>query len=65
MIYDLLMYFGQNGRLLENCYTRTSRRSSDGGLVGVGAFGAGGSSVSGWGPGDAGDGLGVSFSRSL
>ena len=65
VIYDLLMYFGQNGRLLENCYTRTSRRSSDGGLVGVGAFGAGGSSVSGWGPGDAGDGLGVSFSRSL
>ena len=38
VLYDLLMYFNVNGRLLENKYTWTNRRASDGDLVSVGGF---------------------------
>ena len=63
-LYDILMYFGKNSRILENKYTWTKRRSSYGGLVGVGKFDAGGADVSYWRPGLSYVDLGVSFSRS-
>jgi len=66
ILYDVLVYFQNNGqRLLENMTTWTSRRSSVGRLVGVGEFDAGGADVYGWVPGIALGNLGVSFSRSL
>ncbi|MCL5795647.1 MAG: hypothetical protein M1338_04830 [Patescibacteria group bacterium] len=65
-IYDLLMYHQNNGeRLLENMYTWTKRRRSDGRLVDVGFFDADGVDVNNWRPDYSLDGLGVSFSRSL
>ncbi|MDO8482775.1 MAG: AAA family ATPase [bacterium] len=64
-LYDILMYFETNGRLLENHYTWTNRRSSGGRLVDVGHFGAGGADVSRWSPGSSDGARGVSFSRSL
>jgi len=65
-IYDIFVYFQNKGeRLLENMYTWTSRRSSDGELVLVGRFDSGGAGVYGDGPGGSDAYLGVSFSRSL
>ncbi|MBF8280358.1 MAG: AAA 5 protein [Candidatus Magasanikbacteria bacterium] len=64
VLYDLLMYFETNSRLLEDKFTWTNRRSSGGGLVLVGRFDAGGALVSDRAPGDSDVGLGVSFSRS-
>ena len=64
-LYDILMYFGQNSRILENKYTWTKRRSSRGVLILVGCFVADGAGVYDWDPGDSGGDLGVSFSRSL
>jgi hypothetical protein len=65
-IYDIFVYFQNKGeRLLENMYTWTSRRGSDGELVLVGGFGSGGAFVDGRRPGGSYGALGVSFSRSL
>ncbi len=65
-VYDLALYFQTTGtRLMENMYTWTKRRPSDGGLVSVGRFRSGGVGVDGSRPDDAGGYLGVSFSRSL
>ncbi|MBI2645105.1 hypothetical protein HYW94_02950 [Candidatus Uhrbacteria bacterium] len=50
-------------RLLENMYTWTATRDSDGRLVDVGSFGAGGASVDGYGPVVTNDILGVLLSR--
>jgi len=64
-LYDIAAYFQTNDeRLLENMYTWTKRRVSDGGLVGVGPFDALGASVLRLRPGPRGGFLGVSFSRS-
>lgn len=65
VLYDLLVYFQQNARLLENRYTWTLRLSSVGRLVLVGGFDVDGAGVRGGGPGDASGYLGVSFARSL
>ena len=67
VLYDILIYFQNNDkeRLLENEYTWTNYRSSDGGLVGVGRFDSDGAVVwRGGHPGDARSLLGVSFSCS-
>ena len=65
-LYDILVYFQNNEeRLLENKYTWTSRRASDGELVHVGRFGAGGALVLRSGSGHSCGVLGVAFSRSL
>ena len=53
--------WGKN--LLPNKYTWTNSRTSDGDLVFVGFFGAGGARVDGDDPRDVNDNLGVSFSR--
>lgn len=65
-IYDIFVYFQNKGeRLLENMYTWTSRRYSDGKLVGVGSFASDGADVRSRRPDYSYDALGVSFSRSL
>jgi len=65
-LYDILVYFQNKGeRLMENMYTWTSRRDSDGRLVAVGRFDSGGVHVDSGGPGYSSGYLGVSFSRSL
>lgn len=64
-LYDLIMYRENNEqRLLENIYTWTKRRRSDGRLVYVGGFESDGVGVGADGPGHRSDYLGVSFSRS-
>jgi hypothetical protein len=65
-LYDTLAYFQNTGqRLNEKMYAWTSRRSSGGGIVGVGDFDSDGAGADGGGPAYfAGDDLGVSFSRS-
>lgn len=64
VLYDILVNFQNNNeRLLEETYTWTSRFVSDGGLVGVGGFGADGADVGSGMPGSGYDVLGVSFSR--
>lgn len=52
-------------RMWEYEYAWSSSRSSDGGLVGVGGFGAVGLDVCGFDPRGRDDGLGVSFFRSV
>ena len=65
-LYDIFVYFQNKGeRLLENMYTWTSRRASDGELVDVGYFDAGGADVSSRTPDYSDGALGVAFSRSL
>jgi hypothetical protein len=65
-IYDLIAYLHTNNqRLLENKYTWTKRRFSDGGLVVVGDFVSNGAYLYGWSPDNSSVGIGVSFSRSL
>jgi hypothetical protein len=65
-IYDLIAYLHTNNqRLLENKYTWTKRRFSDGRLVHVGTFGSRGALLLDWRPGNSDGSLGVSFSRSL
>ncbi|MEK7644289.1 MAG: AAA family ATPase, partial [Patescibacteria group bacterium] len=64
VLYDLLIYLQNNGRLLENRWTWTRRRASDGGLVDVGDFGADGARVSRSRPDSSYGDLGVSLSRS-
>ena len=65
-VYDFLAYFKTNKeRLLENMYTWTSRRASDGRLVDVGSFGADGADVDRSAPDGSHGYLGVAFSRSL
>lgn len=65
-IYDLIAYLHTNNqRLLENKYTWTKRRFSDGRLVDVGAFDSRGADLDGWRPGHSSGRIGVSFSRSL
>lgn len=65
VLYDLLIAVqNKPGRLLENKYVYTSRRSSNGDLVCVGHFSVGGAYVGLRNPDDAVDNLGVSFSRS-
>ena len=65
-IYDLAMYHDTLGkRLLPNKYTWSNSRSSDGGLVPLGGFGAGGVGGRGWEPGDRDGDVGVSLSRRL
>ncbi len=64
-LYDILMRFqNQDERQLENRYTWTNRRASDGPLVYVGSFDSRGAIVGGNEPGYSYGGLGVSFSRS-
>lgn len=64
VLYDTLLVFGsKNTRLLPNRYDWTQARSSGGGLVRVGSFGAGGVKVSGWVPEYVGERLGVVSSR--
>lgn len=66
VLYDIAIYFqNKKERILENMYTWTSRRASDGKLVGVGHFDSDGVYVRRDGPGRSSDGLGVAFSRSL
>ena len=65
-LYDWLMYLqNNNGRLMEDKYTWTSRRAPDGELVSFGDSDADGSGVVHWTPGGASGILGVVFSRSL
>lgn len=65
-LYDMLAYFKNNKeRLLENMYTWTSRRSSDGRFVRVGFFAAAGAFVHRFDPRSQHVNLGVSFSRSV
>jgi hypothetical protein len=65
-VYDFIAYFKTNKeRLLENMYTWTSRRGSDGRLVDVGLFDSGGARVPRDTPDDSHGILGVAFSRSL
>lgn len=70
-LYDNLMRLQvRNERLLEGKYTWTSRRASIGGrtsygyILDVGNASAEGARIRGWGPSNADDDLGVSFSRS-
>ena len=66
VLYDIAIYFqNKRERILENMYTWTSRRASDGGLVSVGCFDSGGVTVSRFTPDCSFDYLGVAFSRSL
>jgi len=63
-LYDLMIRFqNSEDRLLEGMYTWTSRLTSDGGLVNLGDFDAGGVCVNGVGPGRSYSALGVSLSR--
>ena len=65
-LYDFLVYFKSNKeRLLENMYTWSSRRDSDGRLVRLGGAGADGARVGSGEPDDSNDALGVVFSRSI
>lgn len=65
-IYDLGVYYDTHGkRLLPNSYTWSNSRSSDGRLVDLGSFGAGGVDGGGWGPDNRSGNLGVSLSRRL
>lgn len=65
-LYDMAAYAETNGqRLLQDKYTWTKARSSDGYLVDVGRFDSDGADVGGGTPGYSGVGLGVSFSRNL
>jgi MoxR-like ATPase len=65
-VYDFLAYFKTNKeRLLENMYTWTSRRASDGKLVLVGPFDSDGANVDSVTPDSSRGALGVAFSRSL
>jgi hypothetical protein len=65
-LYDIFVYFQNKGeRLLENMYTWTSRRASDGELVIVGRFDADGADVYCYTPDYSYGNLGVAFSRSL
>jgi len=65
-IYDLIAYLHTNNqRLLENKYTWTKRRFSDGRLVYVGNFVSNGADLNDWRPDDSYGNIGVSFSRSL
>ena len=65
-VYDFIAYFKTNKeRLLENMYTWTSRRATDGELVDVGRFGSGGALVDSDTPDYSYGYLGVAFSRSL
>lgn len=66
VLYDIAIYFQNKGeRILENKYSWTSSRASDGRLVRVGAFDADGVGVVRWLPGLSDDSFGVAFSRSL
>jgi hypothetical protein len=66
VLYDIAIYFqNKSERILENKYSWTYSRASDGMLVYVGRFDADGVGVDGWGPGRSGGGVGVAFSRSL
>jgi hypothetical protein len=66
VLYDIAIYFqNKKERILENMYTWTSRRDSDGGLVIVGEFASGGVYVFRDRPAHSDDNLGVAFSRSL
>lgn len=63
-IYDLMVYFAQNGeRQLGGMYTWTNKQSSSGDLVNVGGFGEVGAYVGYDGPGGTDGRLGVVFSR--
>lgn len=65
VIHDLLVYKQNNDeRLLENVYTWTCARYSDGNLVYVGTFKSDGAYVSYWKPDDVYGDLGASFVRS-
>lgn len=65
VVYDLLLRFQNTNdeRLLENLYTWTCRRSSDGSLVDVGAFDANDLNLNNWEPDNSADNLGVCLSR--
>jgi hypothetical protein len=66
VLYDIAIYFQNKGeRILENSYSWTTSRDSDGGLVSVGDFDADGVRVNRWLPGSSDGRVGVSFSRSL
>lgn len=66
VLYDMEVYYQANDeRLFPDKYTWTSTRDSDGHLVDVGGFDAGGASVGRDRPDDRDAYLGVSFSRSL
>lgn len=64
-LFDMLTVFlnTNDERILEKMYTWTSSRGSDGRLVRVGFFGAGGAFVHGWRPDGTLDHLGVLLSR--
>ena len=68
-LYDMLLQDqnkeASDKRLLEDKYTWTNRRASDGDLVCLGGFGSHGASVGGDQPDDSGAILGVVFSRHL
>lgn len=65
-IYDLAVYYDANNkRLLSDTRTWSTSLHPYGDLVSLGEFGAEGVGGSRWGPGDRGDGLGVSLSRRL
>ncbi|MBF8280359.1 MAG: hypothetical protein HW383_132 [Candidatus Magasanikbacteria bacterium] len=64
-LYDMLIHFQNTGtKILETDYTWTKRRSSNGRLVDVGDFDAGGAGVFDRPPDSSYGNLGVSFSRS-
>lgn len=66
VLYDIAIYFqNKKERILENMYTWTSRRASDGKLVRVGYFDSDGVNVLSYTPAHSHDYLGVAFSRSL
>ena len=65
-IYDLAVYYDANNkRLLSDTRAWSSSLSPDGGVVGLGIFGAGGVSGGRWDPGVRDGYLGVSLSRRL
>ena len=64
-LYDMLARYLKTGtKIFETVSTWTKRRASDGDLVYVGRFGAGGARVNGYRPGSSDSNLGVSLSRS-
>lgn len=66
VLYDIAIYFqNKSERILENKYSWTYSRASDGRLVLVGRFGSGGVGVGSDGPDRSDGNLGVAFSRSL
>jgi hypothetical protein len=66
VLYDIAIYFQNKGeRILENKYSWTYSRGSDGELVLVGRFDSDGAFVDRWRPGSSDGGIGVAFSRSL